>query len=193
MESIKIEVTGNIARIIEKPSKITASTVGLEVEFTFDSDWDQLSKTAVFLAGERRMVVDSVETKAIVPWEILRRPGFHLNVGVYGVNLAGEKAILSNWVNAGVIHASANPNEDPMMRPTLPVWQKLLNMVGKLMDLKTHAKSDLVLAINEVYDKAEANGAGGILISDEKPTAWPILWFNTSGTFGDSGENERYD
>ena len=34
MEIIKIEVTGNVAKIIEKPSRITAATAGLEVEFT---------------------------------------------------------------------------------------------------------------------------------------------------------------
>lgn len=180
MESIKIEVIGNIAKIVEKPDRITAGTVGLPVEFTFDGAWDNLCKTAVFLAGERRMTDDSIENTAIVPWEVLKRPGFHLNVGVYGVNLDGTVAMTTTWVNAGVIHKSANPNEDPLMSPTLPVWQKLLNMVGNLFGLKTNVKTDIVSAINEVYDKAEASGANGLLIRDEKPTTWPVLWFNTS-------------
>lgn len=180
MESIKIEVNGNIAKIIEKPERITAGTVGLPVEFTFDSSWDHLCKTAVFLAGEVRMIVDSIENTAIVPWEVLDRPGFHLNVGVYGVNLEGTTAMTTTWVNAGVIRKSADPRQDPLTNPTLPVWQKLLNMVGDLFGLKTNVKTDLVLAINEVYDKAEANSTNGMIVSDTKPTAWPCLWFDTS-------------
>lgn len=180
MEKIKIEVTGNIARIVEKPDRITAGTVGLQVEFTFDSQWDNLCKTAVFLAGERRMVDDSIENVATVPWEVLRIPGFHLNVGVYGVDLEGNTAMATTWANVGVIRASADPSKVPILNPTLPVWQKLLNMVGSLVGLKTNVKTDLVRAINEVYDKAEANSTNGLIMSDEKPTLRPVLWFDTS-------------
>lgn len=180
MDSIKIEVTGNIAKITEKPARITAGTVGLPVEFTFDSHWDNLSKTAVFLAGEVRMIDDSIENTAIVPWEVLDKPGFHLNVGVYGVDLEGTTAMTSTWANAGIIRKSADPKQDPMTNPTLPIWQKLLNMVGDLLGLKTNVKTDLVLAINEVYDKAEANSTNGMIVSDTKPTIKPVLWFDTS-------------
>lgn len=51
MDGIKIEVTGNIARVIVRPARITAGTVGLPVEFSFDSQWDGLIKTAVFRAS----------------------------------------------------------------------------------------------------------------------------------------------
>lgn len=180
MDTIKIEVTGNIAKITEKPNRITAGTVGLPVEFTFDSTWDNLCKTAVFLAGEKRMVDDSIEHTAIVPWEVLQKPGFHLNVGVYGVDLEGNTAMTTTWANAGIIHNSANPNEDPLMNPTLPVWQRLLNTVGNLVNLRTNVKTDIVRAINEVNDKADANSTNGMVISYEKPTLRPVLWFDTS-------------
>ena len=179
MESIKINVVGNIATITEKPTRITAGTVGLPVEFTFDDSWYGLAKTAVFMAGEERRIVDSIDYEAIVPWEVLQKPGYRLNVGVYGVNLAGSIAMTTTWVNVGAIYQSANPLDDSMLSPTLPVWQKLLNMVGNLFGLKTNAKSNLVDAINEVYDKAEA-GASGMVVSDKQPTATPVLWFDTS-------------
>ena len=108
MESIKISVTGNICNVTSKPSHITEGTVGLPVEFTFDSSWDGLCKTAVFMAGKMRMVVDSVNNVAIVPWEILRIPGFQLNVGVYGINVEGTTEISSTWVHAGAIQPAAN-------------------------------------------------------------------------------------
>jgi hypothetical protein len=180
MDKIKIQVTGNIAQVINKPNRITAGTVGLPVEFIFDSSWTNLCKTAVFLAGEMRMVDDSIENTAVVPWEVLMRPGFHLNIGVYGVDVEGNTALTTTWANAGVIYKSANPNESSLLNPTLPVWQKLLNMVGNLFNLKTNAKTDLVRAINEVHDMAEANSTNGLIVSDEKPTMRPVLWFNTS-------------
>ena len=179
MDSIKIDVTGNIARVIEKPKRITVGTVGLPVEFTFDSQWDGLSKTAVFMAGDVQMIVDSVESVAVVPWEVLRNPGYRLNIGAYGINADGSVAIPTVWASVGTIYEGATPDKDPYASPTLPVWQKLLNMVGQLFNLKTNAKSNLVDAINEVYDKVDFDRSG-IVVSDRKPTNTPVLWFNTS-------------
>ena len=51
MNGIHIAVTGNMAKVTEKPGKITSGTVGLPVEFSFDSQWDDLRKIAVFQAG----------------------------------------------------------------------------------------------------------------------------------------------
>ena len=157
MDGIKIEVSGNIVRVIEKPARITAGTVGLPVEFTFDSQWDGLSKTAVFMAGDLQMSEVGVVNTATVPWEILQRHGVRLNIGVYGVNIDGSVAIPTVWAVIGTIQQSAYPGKDP--DPTLPVWQKLLNAIGNLLDLKTNANSNLVDAINEACSIA---GAGGI-------------------------------
>ena len=49
---IKVQVTGNIATVTERPRRITSGTVGLPVEFTFDSQWDGLTKVVMFRAGE---------------------------------------------------------------------------------------------------------------------------------------------
>ncbi len=156
MDGIKIEVTGNIVRVIEKPARITAGTVGLPVEFTFDSQWDGLSKTAVFMAGDRQMSEVGVVNTATVPWEILQRHSVRLNIGVYGVNIDGSVAIPTVWAVIGTIQQSAYPGKDP--DPTLPVWQKLLNAIGNLLDLKTNASGNLVDAINEACNIAEAGG-----------------------------------
>ena len=55
MESIQITVTGTTAAVsVGYP--ITAGTVGLPVEFTYDSQWQPLQKTAVFRVGSKTMV-----------------------------------------------------------------------------------------------------------------------------------------
>lgn len=109
MEAIKIEVTGNIARVIEKPAKITSGTVGLPVGFTFDSQWEGLDKIAVFQAGYVRKHMALVVDSTAVPMEVLARPGVRLNIGVYGVNEDGSVAIPTIWTSLGNIREGAVP------------------------------------------------------------------------------------
>lgn len=109
MEAIKIEVAGNIARVIEKPLRITSGTVGLPVEFTFDSQWEGLSKIAVFQAGYVRKDMEVVDDATVVPMEITVKPNVRLNIGVYGVNEDSSVAIPTIWANAGQIRDGAVP------------------------------------------------------------------------------------
>ena len=151
MKSIKIEVKNNLATVIERPKRITAGTVGLPVEFTFDSHWDGLSKTAVFMAGSEQMAVE-METTAIVPWEILMKPGVQLSIGACGVNADGTVAIPTVWANVGVVHHGATIGLFPSTNSTATIWKKLQNAIGNLLSLKTNSKDSLVSAVNEVYD-----------------------------------------
>lgn len=158
MESIKIEVIGNIARVAQKPKRITSGTVGLPVEFTFDSQWDGLSKTAVFEAGGVQRVAENLDFNAVVPWEVLAKPARWLSIGVYGVNADGSVIIPTIWANVSPIQVGTDPEGDPSLDPKLPVWQKALNSIGNLLGLTTNEKSNLVGAINEVHNIALAGG-----------------------------------
>lgn len=132
MDGIKIEVIGNIARVIEKPSRITSGTVGLPVEFTFDSQWDGLRKIAVFQAGNIIKTVDDPDAETTVPWEVLEKPNVWLSVGVYGTNADGSVVIPTIWANVCVIHVGVNPDGDPSTDPTLPIWQTMMNYFASL-------------------------------------------------------------
>lgn len=157
MDGIKIEVTGNIARVIERPSRLTAGTVGLPVEFSFDSQWEGLVKTAVFRAGNVSKIAENLVTKTAVPWEVLEKPGLALEIGVYGVNPDGTQAIPTIWVNVGVIRDGANL-DGVSITPTLPVWKQLSMSIGNLSGLTTNAKVNLVEAINEIHNMVLAGG-----------------------------------
>lgn len=65
---------------------VTSGSVNVyPVRFEFSPDWDGLQKTAVFRAGNGSVSVllnDSGEVN--VPWEVIRKPGVMLQVGVYG-------------------------------------------------------------------------------------------------------------
>ena len=152
MDRIKIEVTGNIVSIIERPSRLTAGTRGLPVEFSFDSQWDGLVKTGVFRAGDVCKSVENMAAKAAVPWEVLEKSGIPLEIGVYGVNTDGTVAIATVWANIGIIRDAVSPVKDSSIDPTLPVWKQLSNAIGDLPGLATNAKDNIVEAINEVHN-----------------------------------------
>ncbi len=130
MNGIYIAVTGNIAKITERPGKITSGTVGLPVEFSFDSQWDNLRKIAVFQAGTNARVVDDPKAGTVVPWEVLTEPGVWLCIGVYGINEAGTVVIPTVWASVGVIEQGVSPDGDPSTDPTLPIWQEMMNKIN---------------------------------------------------------------
>lgn len=158
MDGIRIEVTGNIARVIEKPTRITAGTVGLPVGFTFDSQWEGLDKTAVFKANRTCKIVGRLEDETVVPWEVLEKPGAWLSIGVYGVSKDGSIAIPTIWANVCPISASAHPEGDPSTDPSLLIYQELMNDIGDPANLQTEAKGNLVDAINEAHNIALSGG-----------------------------------
>ena len=132
MERIKIEVTGNIARVIERPGRITSGTVGIPVEFTFDEQWDELNKMAVFRAGDVVKAVYDPDEETVVPWEVLAKPKLWLRIGVYGVDNEGTTAITTLLANVGKIHVGTAPDGDPTTDPTLPIWQDMMNHIKEI-------------------------------------------------------------
>lgn len=167
MELIRIEVTGNIARVTERPSRITSGTVGLPIVFTFDDQWAGLNKTAVFRGSGITKIVERLESETIVPWEVLKKPNTYLHVGVYGANSDGTVAIPTIWANVHGICKGVNPDGDPSTDPGLPIYQVLLNDMGNPADLETEANRNLVEAINEVHNIAYSGG----IITDKTLTA----------------------
>ena len=125
MQKIKLQVTGNTVEVTQCPGVITSGTVGLPVEFTFDSQWDGLSKTVVFRADEKVIAVAEPDAQTAVPWEVLEKPNVWLRIGVYGANEDGSVVIPTLWVNVAVIHTGTDPQGDPALEHTLPVWQEM--------------------------------------------------------------------
>lgn len=145
MDGIKIDVTGNIARVIEKPPRITSGTVGMPIEFTFDNQWLNLTKVAVFRAGHITKTVNNPEGDVTVPWEVLTRPNVWLTVGVHGVNRDGTVVIPTIWANVCPIHVGVTPEDDPSTDPTLPIWQEIKNYIATLTLKPTAREAEIFL------------------------------------------------
>lgn len=147
METIKIDVTGNIARVTQKPTKLTSGTVGLPVEFTFDEQWDGLKKVAVFRAGEVKKTVDIPGGETTVPWEVMDKPRVWLSTGVYGINDDGTVVIPTIWANVSVIRSGVDLEGDDPTDPEAPIWKDLTESVNEAIDNANKAAEELREAI----------------------------------------------
>lgn len=172
MDGIKIDVTGNIAKVTEKPRRITSGTIGLPVEFTFDDQWDGLSKKAVFRTGHFSIVCDLNEEENTVPWEVLVFPNMWLSIGVYGVNEGGTVSIPTIWVNVAVIQPGTVPDGASPAEPTPPVWQRIedeVNRIGGVVDdvnNKYDGTREEVEKLNDRVSDLKKNGTVMIVTLD---------------------------
>jgi len=132
MERIKLRVLGSQIEVAERPAAITAGTVGLAVEFTFDSQWEGLAKTAVFRAGDKVIATTLERDTHTVPWEVLEKPDLWLSIGVYGANAEGTVVIPTLWAKVAVVHTGVDPEGDPALEPSVPIWQEVLTQVNNI-------------------------------------------------------------
>lgn len=136
------------------------------VQFVFSSDWDGLTKTAVFQAGsDKYSVLLDESNEAPIPWEVLQNPRRTLYAGVYGTN--GESLVLPTiWASLGTIKEGVSLG-DTAQPPSPSLYEQLLADIGNLDDLATTAKDSLVAAINEVYATGGGGGGSGNVASPD--------------------------
>lgn len=126
MTNIQVTVTGaEAAATIE--GHLTCGMVGVPVTFTFDETWETLEKTAVFRAGGESYCIRGIHSTATVPWEVLRKTGCTLYVGIYGVAEDGHMAIPTLWATIGTVETGADPETTESCDPTLPIWKQAID------------------------------------------------------------------
>lgn len=112
---------------------LTAGMVKKEVKLEFSSDWDNMTKNAVFSAGEVSRAVTGVSDVAVIPAEVLAEPLKQLYVGVYGVSLDG-KVTPTIRVRGPLIQPGTDPACDKGTDPDLPVWAQLQLQIDDLKE-----------------------------------------------------------
>ena len=177
MNPIKITVSATRAVCVDRPIPLTTGMVGLRAEFTFSSDWDGLTKTAVCVGSGITKDVLDVENEIVVPHECLTDPASDLKIGVYGVNLAGNLVIPTVYAHVGRLFRGADPSGDASADPTLPIWAQLQAMMGDLSNLTTTARDNLVAAINE----AAKSGGGGAAADVRMQVAGGYIQYSSDG------------
>lgn len=137
---------------------LTSGMVGPQVKFVFSNEWNGLNKTAVFRAGD--VTIDVLDSQwngniCTIPNECLATSGNTITVGIYGCNNDGDLIIPTVYARVGTVRVGANPYGDDNANPSLPVYEQIRSSIGKLSDLDTVDKSNLVAAINEAAKTAD--------------------------------------
>lgn len=132
MTKIQIDVTGASA-VAAVEGILTGGMVGVPVAFFYDESWFDLIKTAVFRAGSRQVCVHNIDDSTTLPWEVLQ-PGCTLYIGVYGLSEDGTVAIPTVWAEVATVQPGADPEGDPAMAPTLPVWKQAIDIAQSVRE-----------------------------------------------------------
>lgn len=131
--------------------RIPKGVIGAVVRFSFSPEWEGLSKTVVFRAGDVSKDILDVKEFAVIPAECTKEVGQLLEVGVYGVDGENTVAIPTMWEAIGRITEAADPSGDTSTDPALPVWAQLQERIRMLEETGVSQK-DIEDAIKAYFD-----------------------------------------
>lgn len=158
IKTLSFSVTGQCIEIVE-PAMLVAGTVNIYTAvFSFDAEWDDYVKTAVFRCGGIEKEKSLSGNSCTVPWEVLIKDEY-LRIGIYGVKSDGTR-LPTIWTDRLLVHPGAGPTEEAA-EPSPTLVEQLITKVGNLDSLKTEDKSSLVAAINEVWSSGGGGSGGG--------------------------------
>lgn len=139
--------------ILLESETLTSGMVGKQVKFQLSPDWDDLQKTAVYMAGTEvrlKVGIDRVDT---IPWEVLNNPGQRLYVGLFGVSSNGTLVIPTIRVPGPIIEPGTLTQGDSSTDASLEVWAQILTMIGDTQKLDSE---NLVSAIHTLEQTTNA-------------------------------------
>lgn len=122
------EFCANKSRLtVKRREPVVSGSVNVyQARFFFSTDWDGLTRTAVFRGdGEAVSVLLDETNTCTVPWEVLVRPKVRLMVGVYGTR-GGDVILPTMWAQCGFILLGTAPGTNAQP-PTPDLWQQELS------------------------------------------------------------------
>lgn len=146
MEPIKIHIKGAEATVTSAP-KITAGMVKLPVEFTFDESWDEMTKNALYRAGDVTRMEPNIHSTGTVDALVMRQLGKELQIGMYGTKTDGTQ-LPTVWVAVDIIREGTQPAAEKEADPAQPVWERALQAV-----------QDIPVMIEAALEEAKESGA----------------------------------
>lgn len=116
--------------LLRRREQLTSGAVKVyRARFQFSADWEGLGRTAVFrAAGVSVPVLLGASGECEIPWEVLQKPGYRLEAGVYGTDADGETVLPTVWAGLGLILEGAVPGE--VRPPTPELWEQELDRKG---------------------------------------------------------------
>ena len=187
--------------IVRKRGPLTSGSVGVyPVRFEFSTDWEGLSRTAVFQAdGEPvRMLLDESGACGI-PREVLVKPGVRLRTGVYGVQ-GGEIVLPTIWADLGEILRGVTMPDGGTYPPTPELWEQALNGKGDALEydglnlsLLAGDKKLSTVQIAGGEGGVPAGGAAGQVLSKVDGVDYNTQWVDPPEGGGGGVDHEYID
>lgn len=145
---------------VQQEEPVTSGSVNVyRVRFEFSEDWEGLSRTAVFRAGELSVpVLLGKDGECSIPWEVLTAPGKRLEAGVYGAS-GGEMVLPTIWADLGYIQTGAAPDGE-RWPPTPELWEQELARKGDRLGYTESAELGLY-AGGKLLSAVPVSGGGG--------------------------------
>ena len=114
----------------------------VQVRFCFSPEWEGLTRTAVFRAGQVSVscLLDE-QNCCTIPWECLQTAGTHLMAGVYGTR-AQEVVLPTVECSLGLICTGAQPAENTPQEPTPTLVQQLLTTAEAAAQTAASVRAD---------------------------------------------------
>ncbi len=123
---IELRVTGQRLTRMDYQPVVADSKNYLMVHFSFDSDWEDVGKTAVFTGQNQVFHVLLEQDSCLVPFEVIQAPGF--TISVFGGDL-----ITANLVEIPVEASGLAEGQVPA-EPTPDIYSQLVEQLSKKAD-----------------------------------------------------------
>lgn len=148
---------------VRKREPVTSGSVNIyTARFDFSSDWQGMTRKAVFKAGAvSRAVLLDESGECVIPWEVLTSHGQMLMAGVFGT--LDEIALPTTWALLGNILEGIPGDGEGTRPPTPDLWKQALE--GKGDNLAYTDNGELGLYSGEKLLSSvpiEGGGEGGV-------------------------------
>lgn len=165
---------------------LTTGSVNVNtIRFEFSADWEGLTKTAVFRAGEEsRSILLDGSGECMVPWEVLVSPHSRMFAGVYGTR-EKEVVLPTIWADLGVILEGAAPGGE-LYPPTPELWEQELakkqdKLHGRLGQLVGFGENGSAVAQDAEELMQGPPGADGATYTPVVSAEGILSWTNDKG------------
>jgi len=178
MSVITTSIVANKADAYAKNiATLTSGMAGAEIEFEFSSEWEGLSKTAVFKAGSTtKYVILTTSNKCPIPYECLTTARVNLIVGVYGTN--GDNVIIPTiYCSLGLISEGTAVTGSEPGEITQSLYNQVVALIDDCEDELVNVKETAVKQVDVDASGADQVGTVGVSLT----TSWVDATDHTKG------------
>jgi len=165
---IIIKVSKTQAKVLKTETLTAGQYNAVSVKFTFSSEWDGLTRLAVFKGNgiTRTVILDDTNT-CYVPAEVTPESGYYVYAGAYGMR-DGNIIIPTVNVLIGKVFESAEPGQEAeAITPDL--WQQTLTKLDAVESDAENAKN-IALSIETRANNGDFKGEKGEALKYEDLT-----------------------